>query len=72
MIRATDILDTFYVRSGDTYRAPAVNETCCVRPKLAEFLTLVAAEGPQPVIERHAQARCMLSGSQSCLIPPSC
>ena len=49
------VMQTFYIREGDAWRAPRVNETCCKRPQLAAFLERVAADGPQPVFQQHAQ-----------------
>ena len=57
------ILEAFYIKQGSAWRAPRVNETCCARPRLADFLELVAAEGPGPVIQHHAAVRLWLAAA---------
>ena len=34
------------IKDGATWRPPAVNETCCIRPHLADTLQKIAAGGP--------------------------
>ena len=34
------------IKAGATWRPPAVNETCCIRPHLADTLQRIAAGGP--------------------------
>ena len=34
------------IKDGATWRPPAVNETCCMRPTLADTLQKIAAGGP--------------------------
>lgn len=40
------LYETFMKRDGASWRPPAVNETCCSRPRLADTLQRVATGGP--------------------------
>ena len=40
------LYETFMIKDGVTWRPPAVNETCCIRPHLADTLHKIAADGP--------------------------
>lgn len=41
--------ETFMIRDGAMWRPPAINETCCMRPRLAATLQQVATGGPDVV-----------------------
>lgn len=44
----------FYKADGQGgWRAPAVNETCCVRTNLADLLDAIGAQGPDALYLRH-------------------
>ena len=46
--------DAFYKADGKGgWRAPAVNETCCARTKLADLLDAIGAQGPDALYLRH-------------------
>ncbi len=42
------------IQDGDTWRPPAVNETCCARPQLAATLQRIAESGPDAVYTGEA------------------
>jgi gamma-glutamyltranspeptidase/glutathione hydrolase/leukotriene-C4 hydrolase len=44
-------------RPNGQWRAPALNETCCKRPALADLLQRIAAEGPDAVYGAEAAQR---------------
>lgn len=46
--------ETFYIKDGEGWRPPEVNETCCARPALADLLEAVAQAGPA-ALDQHAQ-----------------
>ncbi|KAK9813827.1 hypothetical protein WJX73_000384 [Symbiochloris irregularis] len=48
------MLEAFFIREGNSWRAPRINETCCARPKLAGLLENVAEKGPEAM---NARAR---------------
>lgn len=48
------MLQAFFIRDGNSWRAPKINETCCARPKLGGLLENVAEKGPDAM---NARAR---------------
>lgn len=61
------LYETFMIRDGATWRPPAVNETCCRRPRLAATLQKVAAGGPDVIYT--AQAAQVLLTSRHLVTP---
>ena len=45
--------DAFYKPDGKGWRAPGVNETCCVRTNLADLLDAIGAQGPDALYLQH-------------------
>lgn len=57
----TALRDIFLVKENGKWRAPKVNESCCVRPQLAALLREVAKKGPDALYKgEKAQVGCLM------------